>query len=42
MTHGAEVLPFETDHRAHVIYTAGVSSRDYAADLPKLLQQEAG
>ncbi len=42
VTHGAEVLPFGTDHRAHVIYTAGVSSRDYAADLPKLLQQEAG
>jgi protein SCO1/2 len=35
--HGAEVLPFGTDHLAHVVYTAGVSSRDFAADLPKLL-----
>jgi len=41
VTHGAEVLPFGTDHQAHVIYTAGVSARDYAADLPNLLQQEA-
>ena len=41
VTHGAEVLPFGTDHQAHVIYTAGVSSRDYAADLPKLLQLDA-
>jgi protein SCO1/2 len=39
VTHGAEVLPFGTDHLAHVVYTAGVSSRDYAADLPKLLQR---
>lgn len=37
VTHGAEVLPFGPDHRAHYVYTAGVSSRDYAADLPKLL-----
>jgi protein SCO1 len=42
MTHGAEVLPFGTDHRAHVVYTAGVSSQDFAADLPKLLRQDAG
>jgi protein SCO1 len=42
VTHGAEVLPFGTDHLAHVVYTAGVSSSDYAADLPKLLRQEAG
>ncbi|GAB3971516.1 SCO family protein [Actinoallomurus acanthiterrae] len=35
--HGAEVLPFGTDHLAHAVYTAGVSSRDFAADLPKLL-----
>jgi protein SCO1/2 len=41
VTHGAEVLPFGTDHLAHVVYTAGVSSRDYATDLPKLLRQEA-
>lgn len=41
VTHGAEVLPFGTDHQAHVIYTAGVSSSDFAADLPKLLRQEA-
>lgn len=37
VTHGAEVLPFGPDHLAHYVYTAGVSSRDYAADLPKLL-----
>ena len=42
VTHGAEVLPFGTDNQAHVVYTAGVSSREYAADLPKLLRQEAG
>jgi protein SCO1/2 len=42
VTHGAEVLPFGTDHLARVVYTAGVSSSDYAADLPKLLRQEAG
>lgn len=46
VTHGAEVLPFGTDHLAHVLYTAGVSSRDFAADLPKLLarmpSKEAG
>ncbi|GAA4605186.1 SCO family protein [Actinoallomurus liliacearum] len=35
--HGAEVLPFGTDHLAHVLWTAGVSSRDFAADLTKLL-----
>lgn len=38
VTHGAEVLPFGTDHLAHVVYTAGVSSADFAADLPKLLR----
>jgi protein SCO1/2 len=42
VTHGAEVVPFGTDNLAHVIYTAGVSSQDYAKDLPKLLRQEAG
>ena len=42
VTHGAEVLPFGTDHLARVVYTAGVSSRDYAADLAVLLRQEAG
>lgn len=42
VTHGAEVIPFGTDHLADVIYTAGVSSEDYAADLPKLLRQDAG
>jgi protein SCO1/2 len=41
VTHGAEVVPFGTDNLAHVIYTAGVSSQDYAKDLPKLLRQEA-
>ncbi|MCO5968383.1 SCO family protein [Actinoallomurus soli] len=35
--HGAEVMPFGTDHLAHVLWTAGVSSRDYASDLTKLL-----
>lgn len=42
VTHGAEVLPFGSDHLAHVVYTAGVSASDYAADLPKLLREEAG
>ncbi len=37
VTHGAEVLAFGPDHLAHYVYTAGVSPRDYAADLPKLL-----
>jgi protein SCO1/2 len=37
VTHGAEVLAFGPDHLAHYVYTAGVSARDYAADLPKLL-----
>lgn len=37
VTHGAEVLAFGTDHLAHVVWTAGVSSHDFAADLPKLL-----
>ncbi|WP_329246978.1 SCO family protein [Actinoallomurus sp. NBC_01490] len=41
VTHGAEVLPFGTDHRAHLIYTAGVSATDWAADLPKLLREQA-
>lgn len=41
VTHGAEVLPFGTDHLAHVVYTAGVSSRDFAADLPKLLERSS-
>ncbi|GLY88225.1 SCO family protein [Actinoallomurus iriomotensis] len=39
VTHGAEVLPFGTDHRAHLIYTAGVTAADWAADLPKLLRE---
>lgn len=39
VTHGAEVLPFGTDHRAHVIYTAGVTADQWAADLPKLLRE---
>jgi hypothetical protein len=42
VAHGAEVLPSGTDHLAHVVYAAGVSSSDHAADLPKLLRQEAG
>lgn len=37
VTHGAEVVVIGTDHLAHVIYTAGVSADQYAADLPKLL-----
>lgn len=39
VTHGAEVLPFGTDHLAHLIYTSGVSSQGWAADLPKLLRE---
>ncbi|WP_433190380.1 SCO family protein [Actinoallomurus sp. CA-150999] len=42
VTHGAQVLPFGGDHRAHVIYTAGVSAKEFAADLPKLLQEDDG
>jgi protein SCO1/2 len=39
VTHGAEVLPFGTDRLAHFVYTAGVSSQDWTADLPKLLRE---
>ena len=39
VTHGAEVLPFGTDQLAHLVYTAGVSSQGWAADLPKLLRE---
>lgn len=37
VTHGAEVLAFGTDAKAKVVYTSGVSSKEFAADLPKLL-----
>ncbi|MEV5706155.1 SCO family protein [Actinoallomurus sp. NPDC052274] len=42
VTHGAQVLPFGGDHQAHVIYTAGVSAKEFAADLPKLLAEDGG
>lgn len=38
VTHGAEVLAFDpTDQLAHVVYTSGTTSADYAHDLPVLL-----
>jgi protein SCO1 len=37
VTHGAEVLAFAKNAKAKTVYTAGVSAKDYAADLPKLL-----
>lgn len=39
VTHGAEVLAFyPTDNKAHLVYTAGVSPQQYAADLPKIVK----
>jgi protein SCO1 len=42
VTHGAEVLPFGADHLARVIYTSGVTSKDWVVDLPKLLRESGG
>lgn len=39
VSHGAEVLAFSPkDDLAHVIYLAGVTSDEYAKDLPKLIK----
>jgi protein SCO1 len=39
VTHGAEVLAFfPTDNKAHLVYTAGVSPLQYAADFPKIIK----
>jgi len=37
VTHGAEVLAFNTDDEAHVVYTAGTTVGQYDHDLPLLL-----
>lgn len=37
VTHGAEVLAFNTDDKAHVVYTAGTTVGQYDHDLPLLL-----
>jgi protein SCO1 len=37
ITHGAEVLAFNTDNKAHVVYTAGTTVPQYDHDLPLLL-----
>ncbi|MFC0041511.1 SCO family protein [Actinomadura rayongensis] len=39
VSHGAEVLAFfPTDDKAHLIFTAGVPARQYAAALPEILK----
>ncbi|GAA2628631.1 SCO family protein [Actinomadura fulvescens] len=38
VTHGGQLVVFGTDRRASVIYPSGVSSRELAADLPRLLR----
>jgi protein SCO1/2 len=40
VTHGAEVLAFNTDDEAHVVYTAGTTVGQYDHDLPLLLAGE--
>jgi len=40
VTHGAEVLAFNTDNEAHVVYTAGTTVGQYDHDLPLLLAGE--
>ena len=37
VTHGAEVLAFNTDNKAHVVYTAGTTVGQYDHDFPLLL-----
>jgi protein SCO1 len=37
VTHGAEVLAFNTDGKAHVVYTAGETVAQYVHDIPLLL-----
>jgi protein SCO1 len=38
MTHSAQVFAFTPDDSAHVIYLPGVTSADYAHDIPRLLR----
>ncbi|MEV4670060.1 MULTISPECIES: SCO family protein [Actinomadura] len=38
VTHGAQVLAFSpADDKVHLVYTSGTTTRQYAADLPKLI-----
>ena len=37
ITHGAEVLAFNTDDEAHVVWTAGTTAAQYDHDIPLLL-----
>ncbi|WP_217711163.1 SCO family protein [Actinomadura sp. NAK00032] len=38
VTHGAQVIAFSpADDRAHLVYTSGTTTRQYAADLPKII-----
>lgn len=37
VTHGAEVLAFNTDGKAHVVYTSGETVAQYRHDIPLLL-----
>jgi protein SCO1/2 len=37
ITHGAEVLAFNTDDKAHVVWTAGTTAAQYDHDIPLLL-----
>lgn len=42
VTHGAEVLAFwPRDDKAHVLYMAGTTAEQYAADLPRIIRSEA-
>jgi protein SCO1/2 len=42
VTHGAEVLAFfPKDNKAHVLYMSGTTAEQYAADLPKIVRNEA-
>jgi protein SCO1/2 len=42
VTHGAEVLAFNTDGKAHVVYTAGVTVAQFDHDIPLLLAHRDG
>ncbi|ETK32788.1 hypothetical protein MPTA5024_27940 [Microbispora sp. ATCC PTA-5024] len=37
VTHGAEVIAFDGAHQGHLVFTSGMSSSEYAADLHRLL-----
>jgi protein SCO1/2 len=38
VAHSTLVIPYSPDGRAHVVYSAGFRSRDYAHDMPLLLR----